>query len=82
MIKKNLTLLSRKLIEKLGYGEQLGEFDEPGSDIDENNQDEVGTRRGRTRDQITKKMILQKIVKQMTENRNKVQVLMLTLKIV
>ena len=38
---EKFALLSRKLIEKLGYGEQLGEFDEAESDIDENNQEEV-----------------------------------------
>ena len=38
---EKFALLSRKLIEKLGYGEQLGELDEAESDKDENNQDEV-----------------------------------------
>ena len=38
---EKFALLSRKLIERLGYGEQLGELDETESDINENNQDEV-----------------------------------------
>ncbi len=38
---EKFAILSRKLIERLGYGEQLGEIDDLDSDADENNQDEV-----------------------------------------
>ena len=38
---EKFALLSRKLIERLGYGEQLGELDDVESDIDENNQEQV-----------------------------------------
>ncbi len=38
---EKFALLSRKLIERLGYGEQLGELDDSQNDIDENNQEEV-----------------------------------------
>ena len=79
---EKFALLSRKLIERLGYGEQLGELDDVESDIDENNQEEVEQEEaGQGSDK--KRMIPQKIVtKQMMGNRNKVQVLTLTLKIV
>ena len=38
---EKFALLSRKLIERLGYGEQLGELDDVENDLDENNQEEV-----------------------------------------
>ena len=38
---EKFALLSRKLIERLGYGEQLGELDDVDSDIEENSQEEV-----------------------------------------
>ena len=38
---EKFALLSRKLIERLGYGEQLGELDDSDSDIEENSQEEV-----------------------------------------
>jgi cobaltochelatase CobT len=38
---EKFALLSRKLIERLGYGEQLGELDDVESEIDENNQEKV-----------------------------------------
>ena len=38
---EKFALLSRKLIERLGYGEQLGEIDDLDSDVEENNQEEV-----------------------------------------
>ena len=38
---EKFALLSRKLIERLGYGEQLGELDDADSDIEENSQEEV-----------------------------------------
>ncbi len=38
---EKFALLSRKLIERLGYGEQLGELDDVESDIEENSQEEV-----------------------------------------
>ena len=38
---EKFALLSRKLIERLGYGELLGELDDVESDIDENNQEQV-----------------------------------------
>ncbi len=38
---EKFALLSRKLIERLGYGEQLGELDDVDSDIEENGQEEV-----------------------------------------
>ncbi len=38
---EKFALLSRKLIEKLGYGEQLGELDDVESDVDENNPEEL-----------------------------------------
>ncbi len=38
---EKFALLSRKLIERLGYGEQLGELDDLDSDLDENNEEEV-----------------------------------------
>ena len=38
---EKFALLSRKLIERLGYGEQLGELDDADSDIEENSEEEV-----------------------------------------
>ena len=38
---EKFAVLSRKLIERLGYGEQLGELDDIENDIDENNQEEL-----------------------------------------
>ncbi len=38
---EKFALLSRKLIERLGYGEQLGELDDANSDIEENSQEDV-----------------------------------------
>ena len=38
---EKFALLSRKLIERLGYGEQLGELDDLENNADENNQEEV-----------------------------------------
>ena len=38
---EKFAVLSRKLIERLGYGEQLGELDDIDNDIDENNQEEL-----------------------------------------
>ena len=38
---EKFAILSRKLIERLGYGEQLGELDDIQTDIDENNQEEL-----------------------------------------
>ena len=38
---EKFALLSRKLIERLGYGEQLGELDDIENEIDENNQEEL-----------------------------------------
>ena len=38
---EKFAVLSRKLIERLGYGEQLGELDDIENDIDENTQEEL-----------------------------------------
>ncbi len=38
---EKFAVLSRKLIERLGYGEQLGELDDIENDVDENNQEEL-----------------------------------------
>ena len=38
---EKFAVLSRKLIERLGYGEQLGELDDIENDIDEDNQEEL-----------------------------------------
>ena len=38
---EKFAVLSRKLIERLGYGEQLGELDDIENNIDENNQEEL-----------------------------------------
>ena len=38
---EKFAVLSRKLIERLGYGEQLGELDDIENDIDENSQEEL-----------------------------------------
>ena len=38
---EKFALLSHKLIERLGYGEQLGELDDIDSDLDENNEEEI-----------------------------------------
>ncbi len=38
---ERFALLSRKLIERLGYGDQLGELDDLESNVDETNDDEV-----------------------------------------
>ncbi len=38
---EQFALLSRKLIEQLGYGDQLGEIEEPDSDFDENIEEDI-----------------------------------------
>ena len=38
---EQFALLSRKLIEQLGYGDQLGEIEEPESDLDENSEEDI-----------------------------------------
>ena len=38
---EQFALLSRKLIEQLGYGDQLGEIEEPDSDLDEKSEEDI-----------------------------------------